>query len=121
MSQNKFLKPKVYVGIDPNVRPHPKLPTNWPLFSDNRAFWDPQFNREYLQEMPRGVMTKQQFDEMIDLGVSSRQLMERMPAGIGIETVIEILMNELREKRREVRVLQDDKIDKILLEDDNGS
>lgn len=125
MSRNNFLKPKVYVNVQvPSPGPVPKLP-DFPIMDDHvkmRAFWDPQFQREFLGRFP-GVpaVTKDEFDSMVDHGFDARRLMDRVPAGVGVESIMDILLNELREARREIRVLQDDKIDKILLEDDNGS
>lgn len=91
-------------------------PNQWPITPDERAFWDPQYQREYMMKFPPGhALTKSEFDYMVDQGANIGDLMKRVPAGLGIEGIADILLNELREAKREIRVLQDDKIDKILL------
>ncbi len=91
-------------------------PNQWPIKPDERAFWDPQFQREYMQRFPPGhALTKAEFDYLIDRGANATDLMNRVPAGLGPQEIMDILLNEIREMKREIRVLQDDKIDKILL------
>lgn len=83
---------------------------------EERTFWDPHFGREYMQKFPPGhYLTKDEFDYLIDRGANARDLMDRVPAGLGPQEVMDILLNEIRERRREIRMLQDDKVDKILL------
>ena len=78
-----------------------------------RAFWDSDQNKEFIVE--EDILTKNDFDNLVDSGINAPALCNSVPAGFGHIGIIDVLLDDVRDLKKKIHKLEDELVDKMLL------